>query len=652
MAVKSLATAFVNLVPGTKDFEATVKRDLSDKMDGVGAEGGKRLGDGMLGAVKRFAAPIAAAIGTVAIGQFVADSIRAASDLSESQNAVKVSFGAASEAVARLGQDAATRLGLSQSAFNGIAVQFSAFAETIAGQGGNVSAVIDELSTRGADFASVMNLEVSDALALFQSGLAGETEPLRRYGIDLSAAAVEAYAMANGIGESGRELTEAEKVQARYGSLLEQTNKVAGDFANTSDGLANSQRIANARLEDARASLGNSLLPIMATVTQFAADTFVPIIEGIGQAFQWMADNLNIVIPVLAGLGTVILIAIAPALWAAVAATWAWTAALLANPITWIVLAVAALIAAVVALVMNWETVVAWINDVFGPVFEWLGGIFTWLWETIIKPVVDAIAMAWTWLYENIIAPIITGIQLYIAIWGAIIQWLYDYVIKPVFDAIGVVFEWIWNSIIKPIIDWIVLAVQAWGLIFDWLYNNAIKPAFDAIGKVFDWIWNNVIKPTFEWVAGAVETVGGVFEDIFGGVADFIESTFKSIVGFVKAPINAIIDIINNMISGLNGLRIDIPDWVPGEFGGKTIGFNIPRIPKLAKGGYVDSSTLAVIGEAGPEVVTPLKDFERMMGLDNGNGKTVNYYAAPNQSIDSEQALFTALKRAKVLAAW
>jgi hypothetical protein len=72
----------------------------------------------------------------------------------------------------------------------------------------------------------------------------------------------------------------------------------------------------------------------------------------------------------------------------------------------------------------------------------------------------------------------------------------------------------------------------------------------------------------------------------------------------------------------------------------------------MAAGGYVTGPTPAIIGEAGPEVVVPLRDFERMMGITDGAGKTVNYYAAPNQSLDSEQALFQAMKRAKVVAGW
>ena len=65
----------------------------------------------------------------------------------------------------------------------------------------------------------------------------------------------------------------------------------------------------------------------------------------------------------------------------------------------------------------------------------------------------------------------------------------------------------------------------------------------------------------------------------------------------------------------------------------------------------IDCPTAALIGEAGPEVVIPLNRFESMMGLD-GKGKTVNYHAAQNQSLDSEQALFQAMRRAKVVANW
>jgi hypothetical protein len=204
---------------------------------------------------------------------------------------------------------------------------------------------------------------------------------------------------------------------------------------------------------------------------------------------------------------------------------------------------------------------------------------------------------------------------------------------------------------IKPVIDQIVAGVQAWGAIFAWLYENGIKPAFEAIGKIFDFIWKNVIRPTFDWIVSAVQNVGKVFTDIFTNVSNFLRDIFLGIVDFIRGPVNAIIDLVNGAIDGLNSIKVDIPEWARSFFGGaSSFSLNIPNIPALAKGGLVTGPTMALIGEAGPEVVTPLKDFERMTG--GGSGQTINYYAAPNESLNAEQALATALKRAKVLSAW
>ena len=193
-----------------------------------------------------------------------------ASNLEESINAVNVTFGEAAGGVLKLGEEAARAVGLSTAEFNSLAVQFSSFATTVAGEGGNVVTTLDDLTTRAADFASVMNLDVAEAARVFQSGLAGETEPLKKFGIDLSAAAVGAFAVANGISDSASAMTEAEKVQARYGLLMEQTNKTQGDFANTSQGAANQQRILKAELENLRASIGSGVLPIMTSMLQVA----------------------------------------------------------------------------------------------------------------------------------------------------------------------------------------------------------------------------------------------------------------------------------------------------------------------------------------------------------------------------------------------
>lgn len=216
------------------------------------------------GKLKGAVAGVMAAFGAREVIQFAGDTVRAASDLGESLNAVNVTFGDSADGIKELGEQAAESVGLSNSAFNSFAVGFSAFAEAIADvSGADVVDVVDSLTTRIADFASVMNLEVPEAAEKFRSGLAGETEPLRQFGIDVSAAAVTAKALEMGLADSSSELSEQDKILARYEVIMDQTDKTAGDFKNTSDELANSQRILKARFEDAKAELGQKFIPVV-----------------------------------------------------------------------------------------------------------------------------------------------------------------------------------------------------------------------------------------------------------------------------------------------------------------------------------------------------------------------------------------------------
>lgn len=101
-----------------------------------------------------------------------------------------------------------------------------------------------------------------------------------------------------------------------------------------------------------------------------------------------------------------------------------------------------------------------------------------------------------------------------------------------------------------------------------------------------------------------------LWSDIKTGVSKAVEVIKTIITGLlntIKGVVNGIISVINGAIRGINKISVDIPDWVP-EFGGKTIGFNIPEIPKLAKGGIIDKPTLAMIGERGKEAIMPLEN--------------------------------------------
>lgn len=226
---------------------------------------------------------VAAIAATAAIAKLSADSVKAASSLQESTNAVNVAFGKSADAILAIGESSAQSLGLARTEFNQAAVRFSAFAERVVGSGGDVAGFIGDITQRAADFASVFNIEVAEALQVFQSGLSGEAEPLKRFGINLLESEVKAYALRAGIISVGQSMTEAQKVQARYGLLMESTAKTAGDFANTSDSLANRQRILKATFTDIQAEIGAAMLPALEKLVGVVVDDLLPIFKDLGE---------------------------------------------------------------------------------------------------------------------------------------------------------------------------------------------------------------------------------------------------------------------------------------------------------------------------------------------------------------------------------
>lgn len=306
-----VGVGYVSIVPSAKGFgRALAKqinpdmdetgRQMTDRLDDDGKEGGRRFGKSFSSFAKKSmlvglaGVAIGAAVAAKATVNFMKDSTLAASDLGESVNAVRVTFGEAADGILALGEKASKAVGMSNTEFNGLAVQFANFAQTVAGPGGDVVKVMDDLTIRAADFASVMNLDVAEAARLFQSGLAGESEPLRQYGIDLSAAAVEAYALANGIWDGTEQMTEQEKVLARYGSMMEQTAKTQGDFTNTSGGMANQQRILAAEFTNLKAKVGEAIIPVVEQLLPYLVSGVqwlsAKVTENMPQIQAWMTS--------------------------------------------------------------------------------------------------------------------------------------------------------------------------------------------------------------------------------------------------------------------------------------------------------------------------------------------------------------------------
>lgn len=146
----------------------------------------------------------------------------------------------------------------------------------------------------------------------------------------------------------------------------------------------------------------------------------------------------------------------------------------------------------------------------------------------------------------------------------------------------------------------------------------------------------------------------GMFEKIKAigsSVAETIGNVFKSTINTVKGVINGVISLINGAIGAINKISVDIPDWVP-EFGGRRIGFNIPKIPKLAEGAIIDKPTLAMVGEAGREAVMPLEnntawidELATKIGAKVGGGNTTNNF---NYTFERMETSRVALHKAQL----
>lgn len=199
---------------------------------------------------------------------FIHSTTEAASSLGESLNATNKIFGSNAGQIQSWAKSNANSLGLSQRAFNEMATPLGAMLKNSGLDMDTVTSSTTKLTERAADLASVFNTSVPEALGAIQAGLRGESDPLERFGVGLSAAAVEARALADSGKKSVTELTNQEKMLARLAIIYDQTNSSAGDFRQTSDGLANSQRIATAQIEDAKAKIGSAFIPVMATAAQ------------------------------------------------------------------------------------------------------------------------------------------------------------------------------------------------------------------------------------------------------------------------------------------------------------------------------------------------------------------------------------------------
>lgn len=207
---------------------------------------------------------VGAVVGAAVAVQFARKIITAASDLNETVSKSTVVFGKNAAAVQAWAKTSAKAFGMSENAALGAASTYGNLFVSLGLTEDASAKMSTKLVELAGDLASFNNVSPEEALDALRSGLVGETEPLKRFGVNMNEATLKAQAMKMGLISTTKEaLDPAVKAQAAYALILEQSTTAQGDFARTSDGLANQQRIMNAEWENAQAALGQTLLPAM-----------------------------------------------------------------------------------------------------------------------------------------------------------------------------------------------------------------------------------------------------------------------------------------------------------------------------------------------------------------------------------------------------
>ena len=341
----------------------------------------------------------------------------------------------------------------------------------------------------------------------------------------------------------------------------------------------------------------------------------------------------------------------------------ALNAVMAANPIGLVVAAIAALVAAFTYLWTNCEEfrnfwIGLWdkIKEVASAAWEAITGFFTAAWEKIKEvwePVKEWFAEKWEgiksafadvgdWFKEKFTAARDWTNKAFEDVgtwfgerrkdvenaWTGIDKWMGDH-FGDAWTAVKKAFE--------PMVNWFKLQwenVQEIFSVVEKVFQGDFQGAWDAIVRIWDrtkdyfqGIWDsivnifNVVKDWFgekfssawEAIKTAFEPITKWFSDVWEGikkvfqpVADWFGEVFNKVGQAIKAPLNAVIRGMNWVIDGLNKISINIPDWVPGV-GGKTFGFDIGKIPELARGGILKKGQMGLLEGQGDEAVVPLE---------------------------------------------
>ncbi|WP_278475735.1 phage tail protein [Turicibacter sanguinis] len=604
------------------------KKSISDTGRSAEETGSKfdKLGE----LAKKAAGVIGAVFTAKAIVDFGKTCINAAEALEQTMKKTNVIFGESASIVEDWALANERTFGLGSGTIQGF---MNDIADITQGMGMAKDASIDlaqGATELGVQLANWNGIDAATAINDIQSAMTGSTKGLEKYGIKINDAAKEQAMLTLGLSGTYDKLDNATKAQVIYQAALDASGNAVDYWNEGNRSMSFYLNEAKEQFGNITETIGGFFLPIAKEGAEKIADItanfngFVTkVAEGINSFREGMAEGEDIV----------------DNIWFVFQDVFG------------------------IQLPDSFLTMVSSIIDYFSFLFETMQSI----WDTVAVPIIDLIKEAFNTLSQNSdsiflgIADIFNFAIDYIGtIWSSIGQPIFELIVSIIGWVKDIFMEYwpmiseffgtfvsdcksLWENNLKPMFDAIgnfiktVLAPA-----FEFVFKNIISPIVGACFKGIIDLWNNSLKPV---LTGIIDFLTGVFSgnftQAFKGIVTSVSGIFKGLISVVKAPLNAVIGLVNKFIGGLN--KLQVPDWVPG-IGGK--GINIPNIPMLAKGtDYFSGSAygnLAIVGEKGPELVNlptgskvnTAKETESLLA--GSNGGTFIFQSILNDKVIAE----------------
>jgi hypothetical protein len=612
-------------------FQREIKKVQNELGSLKGVTGGvTKATGGMVSGLKAGAVAIglvATAVGVASL-KIAQSSSKMAMEVIESENLVAVTFGNLTGEIVSWSNELEEALGLNAFELRRNAGIFFNIANSMGVAQESAFGLSKGITSLANDMASFYNLDVEEAIIKLQAGLTGETEPLKRLGIIVDEATTKETAYRKGVAKTGEELTNAQKVIARYLSILDQTQNAQGDLARTIDSPANQLRILQNRIDSLKIALGNIFIPVISATLPYLVAFATALKEGVLWLTQLLgltslADSIKGMEGISDGIGGISDTANSATdsakelkkqlagfdelnvLQQPQAGTTRGGveggAGAFAFDLPEYDMGLENIKSDVNSLV---DDMISTFKELSDSIIELLQPAID-LWENIVNPQLEATKALWGELTTSIsnspIGSILYGVAQVISV-----------VLVGAFALlIGVI-----NGVITLAVAYLNWWTERWYLVWNtvgdliyrfWVFRDNVVRVFSDIRNfvvnVFSGIWN--------WISWVIDRI---FDKIAGLRSGFVDFGYRIAIA-IKGPINAVIDTINRFLNTIRGIKI--PRIAPN-------GIQIPNIPRLANGGIVSSPTLAQIGEAGAEAVIPLENNTQWIDMlaerINGNG--------------------------------